>query len=346
MNLFNNNNNNNELDRILKRSKNKNNGSKVHPYILNNQRKRKQKQNQNNANREFFSGKNNNIHSIPPYQNTVGTPQGHHLQTHTYNRRNNRNTLFNNNNNNNLQNRLRSQGRKYNKQITNNLVSFGEPNMPLSQNEKNRITRFINNSRGPSQQELEQEFVYNPEQQLRRYEVPFEPNNLIRTPRRRSGRKKTKRRTRKRRKSIYNNNVSNYVVLNSNKVKRAKRWNSLKNTGRKISKKTRRGLRSLKRRGKKLTNRIKRSLKKSNKKKRLSLDTHIKTLENKIDKLRNEQVRRWARNGPQVLGEGTGLLRAAPSRISDLLVRAQIKLDELKQERNKRNTNDGRGVYQ
>ena len=345
MNLFNNS-NNNELDRILKRSTNNNNNvPKLHRYILNNQRKRKQKQNQNNANREFFIGKNNNIHSNTPYHNTVGTPQGHHLHTHTH-RKNNRNTLLNNNINNNLQNRLRSQGRNHNKLITNNLATFGELNRSLSHNDKKRITRFINNSREPSMLELEQDFVYNPEQQLRRYEVPFDPNNLIRTPRRRSGRKTTKRRTRKRRKSTYNNNVSNYVVLNSNKVKRAKRWNSIKNIGRKISSRSRRGLRSIKKSGKKIKNRIKKSFRKPNKKKRVSLDTHIKKLENKMDELRNEQVRRWARNGPQVLGEGTGLLRAAPSRISDLLVRAQIKLDELKQERNNITTNGGTGVYQ
>ena len=343
--LFDNiNNNNNELDSILRRPKKTNTG--VHPYILNNQKKRKQKQNQrkqkqnqNNANREFFSGKNNNIHSNTPYQNTDGTPQGHHLQTHTYNRINNRNTLLNNNINNNLQNRLRRQGRKHNKQINNNLASFGELNTPLSQNETNRINRFIKNSIGPSPLELEEDFLYRPEQQLRRYEIPFEVNNLNRQPRKRSNRKTKKRRPKKRRHSTYNNNVSNYVVLNSNKVKRAKGWNSIKNTGRKLSARTKRGVRYLKRRGNKLTNRIKRSFKKSKKSKKKTkaeLNNHIEKLETKIDELSTEQVRLWARDGPNIVGEGA-LIRAAPSRITDILLRARVKLDELKQERNSLN---------
>jgi hypothetical protein len=310
----------------------------VHPYILNNQKKRKQKQNQNSANLAFFNGKNNNIHSNAPYQNTDGTPQGHHLQTHTYNRINNRNTLLNNNIYNNFQNRLRRQGRKHNKQINNNLASFGEHNRPLSQNEKNRINRFIKNSIGPSPLELEEEFLYSPEQQLRRYEIPFEVNNLNRQPRKRSNRKTKKRRPKKRRHSTYNNNVSNYVVLNSNKVKRAKGWNSIKNTGRKLSARTKRGVRYLKRRGNKLTNRIKRSFKKSKKKTKAELNNHIEKLETKIDELSTEQVRLWARDGPQVIGETalTGT-EAAPSRITDILLRARVKLDELKQERNSLN---------
>jgi hypothetical protein len=325
------------------RRKNQNSANKIffntatHPYILNNQRKRKQKHNQNNANREFFIGKNNNIHSNTPYQNTYGIPQSHHQQTHTINRKNNRNSLLDNNINNNLQNRLRSQGRKYNKKSNNNLNQFGSLSIPISQNNQNRMNKFIKNSRGPSQKEIEESFVYSPEQQLRRYEVPFYSNNL--------NRKTKKCRPRKNSSTLYNSNVSNYVVLNSEKVKRAKRWNSIKNTGRKISNRTKRGFSFIKRSGKKFSNRFKKSFKKSNKKKE-KLNNHIKKLETKIDQLSNEQVRLWARNGPQVLGEGTALLRAAPSKITDLLVRARLKLDELRQERNNLNTNGGRAVYQ
>jgi hypothetical protein len=339
-------NNNNELDSILRRSNKNNRG--IHPFIANNQRKRRQKQNQNSANKIFFSDKQNNIHSNSPYQNTYGTPQAHHQQTHTINRKNNRNTLFDNNNNNNLQNRLRSQGRKYNKKMNNNLNKFGSLSIPISQNNQNRMNQFIKDSRGPSQKEIEESFVYSPDQQLRRYEVPFHSNNLNRKTKRKSVRKTKKRRPRKNSGSLYNSNVSNYVVLNSNKVKRAKRWNSIKNTKRKLSNKTKGAFSYLKRSGKKLSNRIKKSFKKSNKnsnKKKAELNNHIKKLENKIDELSNEQVRRWARNGPQVIGEGA-LLRAAPSKITDLLVRARVKLDELKQKRNNLNTNDGRAVYQ
>ena len=343
-NMFN---NNKELNSILRRSKKNNTG--VHPYILNNQRKRKQKHNQNNANREFFIGKNNNIHSNTPYQNTYGIPQSHHQQTHTINRKNNRNSLLDNNINNNLQNRLRSQGRKYNKKMNNNLNQFGSLSIPISQNNQNRMNQFIKNSRGPSQKEIEESFVYSPEQQLRRYEVPFYSNNLNRKTKRKSVRKTKKRRPRKNSSSLYNSNVSNYVVLNSEKVKRAKKWNSIKNTGRKISNRTKRGFSFIKRSGKKFSNRIKKSFKKSNKnsnKKKAELNNHIKKLETKIDQLSNEQVSIWARDGPQVLGEGTALLRAAPSKITDLLVRARLKLDELRQERNNLNTNGGRAVYQ
>ena len=318
--LFNNN-NNNELDSILRRPKKTNTG--VHPYILNNQKKRKQKRNQNNANRLFFSNKQNNIHSNTPYQNTNGTPQGHHLQTHTINRKNNRNTLFNNNINNNLQNRLRSQGRRHNQKFNNNLANFGVPNMPLSDNETNRIKSFIERSRGPSQKEIEGDFVYSPYQQRRRYEVPFEVNNLNRQPKRRSNRKTKKRRPRKKRGSIYNNNVSNYVVLNSNKVKRAKRWNSLKNTGRKISNKTKHGYRSLKISSKKLTNRIKRSFRKSNTKKM----NKIRELENKIERYNDALVYAVAR-GDNFIVDNQGK-RVSILQGNIILERLKQTLDEL-----------------
>ena len=348
------------------------------------------RKNQNSANKIFFSDKQNNIHSNSPYHNTYGLPQAHHTQTHTINRKNNRNTLFDNmfNNNNELDSILRRsnknnrgihpfiannqrkrrqkqnqnsankiffsdkknkiKGRKYNKKMNNNLNKFGSLSIPISQNNQNRMNQVIKESRGPSQKEIEESFVYSPDQQLRRYEVPFHSNNLNRKTKRKSVRKTKKRRPRKNSGSLYNSNVSNYVVLNSNKVKRAKRWNSIKNTKRKLSNKTKGAFSYLKRSGKKLSNRIKKSFKKSNKnsnKKKAELNNHIKKLENKIDELSNEQVRRWARNGPQVIGEGA-LLRAAPSKITDLLVRARVKLDELKQKRNNLNTNDGRAVYQ